>query len=404
MSIVTWLSLDEWAQIMGINPLHFNSLEHPSFNNNTCGEVFFRYSWQHSDRVGLDDIAMAIKQAEEDISREAGFNLMPDWTVAERLMYPRPTVPEAFGFSGVNPRGLFKSVELPRGYIISGGVRAKTIIGRGGDAIVRSDQDSDGFQETCTVTTATTVTDVNEIHVYYPAKSGADDWEIRPITVALSGGNAVITFKVWQVTAANKRDVLDPTPLDATDATNFETTVDVYRVYNDPSTQLQFIWEGDYSGWTCGTCAACQLSTQAGCFHNRDARMGFIVPAPGSWNSTDQAFDAAEWSVCRDPDQLRVWYYSGYVDQSLPRPYAELSPYWKAAVAYYAASMLERPVCGFSNTTTFIERWKINAMFNPDKNMQVNITPDLLANRLGASAGALFAYKRIQRPGMRINK
>jgi hypothetical protein len=318
-------------------------------------------------------------------------------------MYPRPTVPEQYGWGGINPRGMFKSVELPRGWLISGGQRTKSSISIGA-AVVRTDGDTDGFAETCTVTVATTLTDPNEIHVYYPAKNAEDGWEIRPITVAFSGGNVVITFKVWQIVAANQREDIDPEPLDATSAASFETGVDVYRVYNDPSTQLQFIWEGDYSGLTCGTCSACQLGTQAGCFHLRDARLGFIVPAPGSWNSDDNAFDAAEWSVCRDPDQLRVWYYSGFVDQSVPRPYAELATYWKTAVAYYAAGLLDRPVCGCSNVTSFIEKWRMDAMFNKDKDLQINITPELLTNRIGTTMGALYAYKRIHKSGVRINK
>lgn len=397
----TWLSVDEWAAIMGINPLHFNSLSHPALNNNTCGEVFFEHAWQHSDRVGREEIRQAIKQAEEDIAREVGYNLMPDWTVAERLMYPRPTQPEVYGLGGYNPRFMLKSVELPRAYVLSGGIRTKASIVTG-VAIARTDLDSDQFQETATVTAATSVTDPSEIHLYYPAKNGDDCWEIRPISVTISGGVVTIVFKIWQVVAANKRDVLDPEPLDATDDDSFEDTVDIYRVYNDPATQLQFLWEGNMGG--CGTCLACQLDTQAGCFHMRDQRMGFIVPAPGSWNSGDNQFDAAEWSVCRDPDQLRVWYWSGFVDQSIPRPYAELSPYWKSTIAYYAASMLDRPVCGCSNVTGFIERWRKDAMFNSDKDTAINITPELLANKMTSTMGGLYAYKRIHRNGVRVNK
>lgn len=399
----TWLSVDEWANIMGINPLHFNGLSHPTLSNTVCGEVFFEHAWQHSDRVGREEIRLAIKQAEEDIAREAGFNLMPDWTIAERLPYPRPRHPEVYGFGGYNPRFMLKSVELPRGYILSGGVRTKAVISSG-VAIARTDADSDQFQETCMVTAATSVTDPNEIHLYYPGKSGDDCWEIRPISVTISGGVATIVFKVWQVVAANKRDVLDPEPLDATDEDSFEDTVDIYRVYNDPATQLQFIWENSPEVWSCGSCAACQLETQAGCFHLRDHRMGFIVPAPGSWNSDDEQFDSSEWSVCRDPDQVRVWYYSGYVDQSIPRPYAELSNYWKTTIAYYAASMLDRPVCGCSNVAGFIERWRKDAMFNSDKDTQINITPELLANKMTATMGGLYAYKRIHRNGVRVNK
>lgn len=394
----TWLSLNEWAKIIGINPLHFNGLSSTLFNNNVCGDVVFQYSWQHSDRVGREDICMAIKQAEEDISREAGYNLMPDWTEAERLSYPQPAVPYGWA-GGYNPRGQMKSIELNKGFVIAGGVKTKSLI-QAGAAIARTDQDTDQFQETCTVTVATSVTDINEIRAYYPAKSGDDCFEIRPISVAISNNVATIVFKIWQIVAANQRDRLDVEPLDAADPASFESTVDIYRVYNDPSTQVQFLWE---NGGGCGSCVACQLGTQAGCFHMRDHRLGMVVPSPGSWNAGDNAFDGAEWSACVEPDQARFWYYSGYQDQSIPRPQAEMSPYWKYAVAYYAASMLDRPVCGCSNVNQFIEKWRED-IAKSDKQRSFTLSPDTLGNKFGTTAGAIYAWKRVHKTGVRVSK
>lgn len=163
--IKTWLSLDEWAKIIGINPLHFNGLSSTLFNNNVCGDVWFQYAWQHSDRVGREDVALAINEAEQEISREVGYNLMPDWTIEERLPYTRPIVPGSYNLTGTNPRGMMKSVELRKGHVISGGVRAKTAIELG-SAVVRSDPNGDGYSELCTVTVATTVTEESEIHAY----------------------------------------------------------------------------------------------------------------------------------------------------------------------------------------------------------------------------------------------
>lgn len=402
--IKTWLPLDRWAEIIGINPLHFNGLASNSLTpNNVCGDVWFQYSWQHSDRVGHEDVAMAIQQAEMEISAEVGFNLLPDWTKEERLTYPLPGVPGVYNLWGTNPRFMLKSVELRRGHIISGGVKTKSVI-EAGATYVRSDVDSDGFQETCTVTVATTVTDENEIAVFYPAQSGADEWEIRPIKVTLSGGNAIITFKVWQIAAANKMAVFDPEPLDAEQDTSYESTVDVYRVYNDPATQVQFMWEGYPWQNCCTTCYACQFGTQAGCFHLRDARLGLAVPAPGSWDSDTETFTAADWSACREPDQVRFWYYSGYQDKNLTRSKVEMAKFWEYAVAFYAASKLDRPVCGCSNVEQFIQHWRVDAMANDMDSISINITPETLNNKLGTTLGAIYAYKRVHQNGMRIIK
>jgi hypothetical protein len=399
----TWLSLDEFAQIIGLNPLHFNGFSSDLFRNNTCGDVFFQYDWQHSDRIGRDTIARSIRDAEMEMTEEAGFNLMPDWITEERLDYPKPGIPGVIGFSGQNPRGFMKSVEAKRGHIISGGVKTKTWIATPG--VARSDGDGDGYKETAIVLTAVAFTDPSEVHLYYPGMDGADAWEIRPITVSITGGLARISFKSWQIPLRTELEKLEQSPLDAADDTKYEIILDVFRVYNDPGTQLQFMWENSADSCCgCGTCEACQFGTQAGCFHLRDARMGILVPAPGSWNLTDQVFDSSEWTVCREPDQVRLWYYSGYMDHNVARPYAELSPYWKSAVAYFAASKFDRDVCGCSNVKAFINKWRRDAAFVSQEEGGFHVTAESMSNKLGTTMGALYAYKQIHRNGVRVNK
>lgn len=400
--IRTWLPLDEFSTILGVSPLSFNQLHSNTLQHNTvCGEIFYQQSWLHADRVGRDDIAQAIQEAEQEISREVGYYLMPDWTLDERLPYPRSMLPEGYG-GGLNVRAMSKSVEAPRGHVISGGYRKKVLI-KAGATITRADVDTDGYAETCTTIVPVAITDANEIHLYYPGKSGDDAWEIRPIKVAISGGQATIKFKAWQIAAANQMDSLEANVLDADLAASYETTVDAYYVYNDPSTQVSFMWENEGID-CCGSCQACQFGTQTGCFHLRDPRMGFMVPTPAVWNTSTENFDSAMWAACREPDQVRVWYYSGYVDKNLPRPYAELSPYWKSAIAYFAASKFDRPVCGCSNVSQFIDKWRRDAAFASEDAGSFNLTAEQGSNRLGTSAGALYAWRRINGNGMRVNK
>lgn len=402
---LTWLPLDEMAQILGLNPLKFNQLYSDTlFPNNVCGDVFFQHDWDHSDRVGRDTIAMTVQQAELEIAREVGYNLMPDWTLDERVPYPRPAVPESYNIYGVNPRYQMKSVETKLGHVICGGIRTKTII-QAGCAVGRSDADGDGYSELCTVTLATSVTNTNEIHVYYPGRGGDDGWEIRPIKISLAGGIATITFNSWLIVLGTELERFAPETLDAHDAANYETTVDVYRVYNDPSQQATLAWENQPVGLNCcGTCTACQLNAQEACFHVRENELGIVVPAPATWNTSTSSFDSAEYSVCREPDWVRLWYYSGYIDQKLPRPYAELSNSWKYPIAFYAASKFDRGVCGCSNVREFIDKWRRDAAFSSQDEGGFTLTAEQASNRLGTTMGAMFAYRYIQRPGIRINK
>ena len=403
--IKTWLSLDEWSEIIGLNPLHFNSLHSDLFDNNACGSVWFQYAWQNADRVGRDDLAMVIQEAEMEISQECGYNLIPDWTIEERLPYTQPIVPGVYNAYGTNPRGMFKSVELRKGHVICGGMRAKTLVGLRSCAVVRSDPNGDTYPELCTVTAVTTVTDPNEIHIYYTGHDGDDAWEIRPINVVISAGVATITFKSWQIVDEHTITDMPGAAVDGDDVANYETAVDVYRVYNDPATQVQFLWENSPDMSCCSTCTACLLGSAAGCFHLRDPRLGIAVPAPATWDAATETFTTGEWTECREPDQVRFWYYSGYQDKNINRYNVRMAPYWKYAVAYFAASKLERPVCGCSNVNQFIDRWRANAMVNTEQSgVTINITPEQLANRLGATMGAIYAWKQINRSGMRISK
>lgn len=399
----TWLPLDRWAEIIGLNPLHFNQLSHGTLlPNSVCGDVWFQHSWQHSDRVGREDIAMAIQEAERAIAAEIGYNLLPDWTVQERIPFPEPGIPGLFSLDGRNPRGLYQSIELPRGHVISGGVMAVVVI-QAGAAVVRTDEDGDGWSETATVTVPTSVTDANEVKVYYPGHGGVSAFEVRPCSVAIFGGNAVITFKIWQLVAHANFEKINPDPVDAAQAGNFETTVDVFRVYNEPSTQVQFMWENDGSD-CCGSCVACQFSTQAGCFHLRDARLGLAVPVPASWDAATSTFTEQEWTACRAPDQVRFWYYSGFRNMALARPNVQMDPFLEYAVAYYAASKLDRPVCGCSNVQQFIDHWRQDMMFTKEPDAQINVTAELMSNRFGTTQGAIYAYKRVHQNGVRIIK
>jgi hypothetical protein len=231
-----------------------------------------------------------------------------------------------------------------------------------------------------------------------------DSWEIRPATVAITGGFATIRFKAWQIPEHNHLEDLNATPLDGDLIASYETIVDVYRVYLDPSEQLQFLWESDSGIGCCGSCVACQLSTQYGCFHLRDPRLGMLVPAPGTWNVTTEEFDNAEFNVCRDPDQVKLWYVAGWTDGTVKRPYVEMSNVWKYAVACFAVSKFERAVCGCSNVNQFVEKWRRDAAFTSVQEGGFSVTAEMMSNKLGTSMGALYAYRIIHSNGRRVIK
>lgn len=398
---LTKLPLDRWAELIGLNPIHFNRITISLSPDRACnsGEDFWmQWPYMDASKVSIEDLASAINEAEGMIEGVIGYKLLPEWVIDERRNTVRPALREDFAW-GVNSRWLNKSIRTRWGYIQSGGQRAKSVI-QAGAAIVRSDADGDGYSETATVTVTTTI-EPEEVRVYFPGESGADEWEVRPIRVVDNGATLTITFKIWQVPDPDlwERLSTDPTAIDGDTATNFVTTVDVYRVYTDPQTQVQFLWEPDIFGsCNCGsaTCTACTLASQYGCLHVRDTRLGHMAYSPATWNATNSVFDSAEWSVCREPERMRLWYYSGWrweTTDSRKRPTVDVDPYWEKAIAYLAITLLNREVCACNNTEHFIDTWREDLARNGAQVSYQN-GRQVLDNPLGTMRGAVYAWQR----------
>lgn len=411
----TWLPLDRWAEIIGLDMFHFNQVITTLRPDNACNsgeDIWMQHPWMNANKVSREDLAEAIQEAEHMIANEVGYNLLPDWTIDERHETERPGMRELFS-GGVNVRWMEKSLitsqgKYRHGYWLSGGIRAKTVISAGA-AIVRTDSDGDGYTETCTVTVVSAVTP-EEVRIYFPGENGADEWEIRPIKVVASGANLVITFKIWQVPDPNLWDRLDATGINGDVLASFVTTVDVYRVYNDPSQQATLMWEPDPLGQctVCnGTgCAVCAFAVQTACLHGRDPRLGIVVYTPAEWSAADQSFSASDFSVCREPERVRLWYYSGaryeeWAQIAGKSPTRDLDPYWEKSIAYLAAALLQREVCACNNTEIFVDRWREDLARN-GREVSFQNSPALIDNPFGTTRGAVYAWKHVNAEGRKI--
>lgn len=105
-STLTWLSLDRWAEIVGLNPLHFNgitTLLTPDSACNSGEDVWKQYPYQDAGKISREDLAEAIRDAENQIANYVGYNLLPDWVIDERHTTTRPAVRELFS-GGLNVR------------------------------------------------------------------------------------------------------------------------------------------------------------------------------------------------------------------------------------------------------------------------------------------------------------
>lgn len=332
----TGLALDRWAEIIGIHPLHFNQVQ-LNAEDGLCGYPILQFSWQSADHTSREAIAEAIQQAEQQIEMNLGYPLVGKWFEGEAHSFRTQSV----------------HTKTDNYFVIEGGVETKTLI-EAARPIVYSDLDADTYKETATITVTTTVTNIDELEIYYPGTDGDDGHEIRNTKVTISGGVATITFKRAQCLLEKfLTTMIDPRAQLGTDDTNFLDTVDVYRRYNDPSAQIEF--QTFNSACNCGGsgCATCSYTVQAGCIRIIDGRNGLLALNAADWSTDDSTYYNA--IMCRNPNRVKLNYYAGlgYKGSSV-----KMAPEWERAVAYYALSLLERPICRCSHLSNIGNLWK----------------------------------------------
>jgi hypothetical protein len=316
----------------------------------------------------------------------------------------------------MNIRGQLKSIKTSYGKIIEPGQRAVTYIGtataQGAPCSKTfSDEDGDGFDETVTVScTGVTTTDECEIKVYFADHDGDPEWEIRPPrTREIAAGTFTATFYAWQLIDPDLWERF-PThayggtqPIDLDDPTSFVTEVDIYREYNDPTaTSAVLYWEPEPSaiggGAVCscgGTgCVRCTLTEQDGCATIRNAELGVLTVAPGTYDEDDGAWEAASWSVCRDPDEVKVYYYCGNLSElnRAGRRCTGLSDQWARVIAHLAAARLRRPLCDCSGASALVD-WLQTDVALGTREQTYTVLWDDLSNPFGTRRGEMEAYR-----------
>jgi len=416
-STPTLLSLDRWQQIMGYAPPGFNSAYSDIiFPGDLNCRTLWQHEWQDHDAVSREEIAREIAQAEQDIANYMGWWPGPRWIAQDVKMYPRFHRPEYFEAGNINVRGQLKGIKTAYGKIIEPGQRAVTYISTAEAQGVPcsktfSDEDGDGFDETVTIScTGVTTTDECEIKVYFADHDGDPEWEIRPArTKNITAGTFTATFYAWQL--------IDPVlweafplhaeggtpPVNLDDNDSYVTEVDIYREYNDPTaTSAVFYWEpepGSISGGICsccgGTgCTCCTLTEQEGCATIRNAELGILTLAPATYSEDDGAWAASSWSVCRNPDEVKMYYYCGNLSElnRAGRRCDGLSDQWARVIAHLAASRLRRPLCDCSGVSSLVD-WLQTDMAMSTREQSYTVLWDDLSNPFGTRRGEMEAYR-----------
>lgn len=419
----TLLPIDRWFALMGINPLHSRQIISSAIPNTTCSTPWKSYDWQDAGRIGRFEVTMAVAEAERIISSYVGYPLLPTWIADERLPTIRPGIPDLLNSGWRDLRGFRSQALLSQGMFVSGGIEAKDLI-EAGVAITYTDPDNDGYPEIATITFNTTVTEASDIAVYYPGTDASDTWEIRPLrSVSIVAGVATVTFWRHQAVLIELTEALVPEAVDGDDDANFIDEVDVYRHWNDPQQQVEFLWSplgcgwDGWGGYSCGSCggvgdgcAACTAASQFGCLLAQDYRLGNVHFQPATWDAETETFTGAGmWCMGRQPDRLRVWYYAGNRDQKQRYPTLQMDPTWERAVAYFAVTILDREMCGCTNLEALANRYRedlalIETVPTGSRSYQLGRQNAILTNPFGTQRGAIVAWQAANRDNAQLGR
>lgn len=195
-----------------------------------------------------DDIAQQLAVSVEMASTYLGFYPRPVY-ITERIPLRRGLPIER------------QTLRTSHKHLQAFGSRAVTLI-QDEVNVTYTDTDGDGVEDLATVVVATTTTNPDEVKLFFRtingAPSAADElYEIEPTTVVITGPVTTINaHKALFVKPSTIWDVpYDPTDpnfevrnyADTTDANDFVTSVDVYRVYTDVTGSCQFVYDNFYT-------------------------------------------------------------------------------------------------------------------------------------------------------------
>ena len=362
-NVVTLLSLDRYAEIIGTDPRHFNQMITSAFPaDGACDDIWWQYAWQSPDKAAREDLALAISQAEMMIAQYLGWWPAPHWLADERVDFPvhRSVVggrTQIMNFALRENR--YKTVRT-RGRKVEAGGRKTWSLLKANVVVTYSDPYGLLFKDLAAVNFAYDATahadllgsEVRLVPKDTPVQD-LDRYQIRglrttltaPATVDAEGLSAkFVDPDLWEKPEAIEGDTIG----------NFVTHVDAYRLWtSDDGTANAAVLLGWEDPTVCvgSDVAACAVETSYACMMLVNPRSGIVAPIPATWGA------ASTWvrtSLCREPDRLRLWYRAGHPAEER----GEMSPPMDRAVAALATALLAKPVCGCDRAEKLTGFWQ----------------------------------------------
>lgn len=272
------ISLARYCEILGIDECGFWGVYYTG-QPTSCRSIWVKYE--------RDMIRRQLLEAQEEIEQITRYPLTACWIQNEKHPYKFPM--------------LTRWVK-----VIQAGIPAISYIDD--DAVVDHSTDP-----AIVGPIATTITDPDEVKVYFAASLTNDMVEITPSRIVLTGGLLTIYIPRCRLVLPNLWNNTRQ-GIDYDDLTNFCDVVDVIRLYNDDSTNANLIWPHvSTAAGACG-CPTCSEYNHDGCILIHDGNIGKIGVLPAAYS--DGTWTRSLSSCVGTPDYVELNYQAGMVPTS----------------------------------------------------------------------------------------
>lgn len=338
--------LARYAQRISYNECAFFGVATTGNDDYQCRKIW--------TKIQRDNIAFYLAEAEREIEDQLRYFLQPRWVVG--LLSDEPNYDPRL----VDEQAYRCKTTTKWGAIIEAGVRATSVM-QSGVAVSYA-------TEPATVTVAVGAAAIDEVRVYHPGTTV----EIDPSAIVVSGGNYIISIPRCRLVKAALMDN-DEAGLDYDTITNFEVTVDVARVYNDPSTNALLAHKNRCTN------PACAETTQTACLYFPNQYVGITEVQPATYDEDAAAWERACLSFrCNYPKITRFYYRAGltYLDEQM-----------EDSVIRLAHAKMPNEPCGCDVTQRMWER---------DRFVPSVISPERARNPFGLNDGAWAAWTYVR--------
>ena len=412
------LPLETFRNFVQYNPYHFWGLQNQTVPvTSNCNDLLPEYGYQAGYGVGRSELRQRILYAEQKLFDYLNYDVAPRYRV-ETQPWPRryDHIPRAYP---ANSYGEYLSVTLTGKKVQSIGVETLTTISTN---VAVTPTLAYKSSDTFTLSVATSVTESDEIAIYFnatdrAAASGvaseaiAPQWRIQPVQVSISNGVATITGPLWLLVKPENYTALAWAGLNPATAGTFATTLDVARVWINPNgqtvddAQATLIWEtwpgpGGVCPWyispnnpnSTDPAAVGKAVARVGI---RDAGLGIVTPGSAVYSSTSSPAQwvATPFSSWTEPDRVQVRYLAG-----VPLQNGQMNRFWAEVVCLLTLAEIPGPICACKDTNQRLAHWQFDLARSSGNGGEqfAYISREALANPFGTRRGHVEAWTRVR--------